>query len=675
MNSRMQSGPLLRVLVVLGALLALLIAYYWVHKPFDARFALALGGSGLDLLTGGLLIAAGGGLGRWTLRRLDTGRLSRAERLALEAGIGLGLISLGALLLGLAGLFKGLVLWPALLLLAVLTRRPLVHWLRDGRQLMRSVWPSSGWTRLLAAFVLGLLAIALLLALMPPTAWDALTYHLVAPNRYLHAGQIIAAPDNHFLGFPELVETLYGVLLSLTGRDTSAAVLHAGFGLLALLAVGGLVRRQVSVRAGWLALALLLSSFSLWLLFSAPYVDLAVLAYSALVLVTLSQWRAARLDRWLIVTGGLLGCAVGVKYTVGVLAVAALFTVGRLEPRRIVRNGLLLGGSALVVFLPWALKGGLLYHNPVYPFFFNGLSWDAVRSQTFGLTGGLLGTPDAWQLPILPLAATVLGVERGAGFSFTTGPWLLTLPLLLIPARHWLPERSRTLIHTCLLLMLPLVLLWIGLAAISGLSIQTRFMVVLFPMAAVTGSLAVEGLAAGPRRPIDLAFLLRAMLVLTFLLGAIEPLQELARTRTLETAVGRLSRDDFLRANLGAYSAAMRAVAELPAGSQVRLMWEPRSYYCLRAGAAQGIDCIPDILFDHWALPLVQGAAPQAVLERWRSAGDTHLLVFDLGLDFVLDNGGTFQAYDATFRDALAAVAVPVWTDGQAYTLYAWAPE
>ena len=124
----------------------------------------------------------------------------------------------------------------------------------------------------------------------------------------------------------------------------------------------------------------------------------------------------------------------GVKYTAGMLAVAALVAIAVWAPRRFLRSAVILGGTAALAFLPWAIKGLGLYHNPVYPFFFIGLGWDATRSQAFGLTGGLLGTSDAWQLPILPLAATIFRVERGAGFSFTSGPWPLTLPLLLIPA-------------------------------------------------------------------------------------------------------------------------------------------------------------------------------------------------------------------------------------------------
>ena len=117
--------------------------------------------------------------------------LSTAERLALERGVGLGAIGLGALLLGLIGLFRGIVFGPLLLILAMWLRRSLLGWLRDAIRLVGRIMPAKGarWTGFLAGFVLVLLAAALILALAPPTAWDALTYHLVAPEVYLRAGR------------------------------------------------------------------------------------------------------------------------------------------------------------------------------------------------------------------------------------------------------------------------------------------------------------------------------------------------------------------------------------------------------------------------------------------------------------------------------------------------------
>src|SRR5215213_2240497 len=149
METKPAPGLIWRVIVVFVGMVALLLAYYWVHKPIDAGLALVLGGSLLDLLTVGALFAIAGGIGRRALLRLDLA-VTRPERLALEAVLGLGLVSLAALILGLAGLFRAVVMWPALLLTAVLLRHAVLGWLTDWRSMLDAIQLQGGWLRFLA---------------------------------------------------------------------------------------------------------------------------------------------------------------------------------------------------------------------------------------------------------------------------------------------------------------------------------------------------------------------------------------------------------------------------------------------------------------------------------------------------------------------------------------------
>src|SRR5262249_51549173 len=149
----------------------------------------------------------------------------------------------------------------------------------------------NGWIRFLMLATGFFLVTALLFAVAPPTAFDALNYHLVGPQRYLMVGRITAQTDNHFLGFPQGAEILYGLAMGLFGQETAAAPLHFAFGILGLLAIGGLVRRYTDKATAWLAVTLLVSATSIWLLFGWPYIDLAALAYGAAVLVAVATWR------------------------------------------------------------------------------------------------------------------------------------------------------------------------------------------------------------------------------------------------------------------------------------------------------------------------------------------------------------------------------------------------
>lgn len=704
----------LRLFIALTGIMAALVGYYWVHKPLDPTLIARLGGALLDGLAALLLALGSGGLGRRLLPWLARAGLSRAERVALEGLIGLGALGLLALLLGLAGQYRMAAFWALLTGLALLSRRAALGWAADARGVGGTViasmigrHPAPPFARMLLAFCGALLLLALLNALTPPTAFDALNYHLVGPARYLAAGAVTAQPDNHFLGFPQGVEILFGAALGLFGRETAAAPLHALYGLLGLLALGGLLRRHAGVEAGALAAALLLSAYSLWLLFGWAYADLALLGYGAAALVAVAALRGGAGDarRWALLLGVVTGCALGVKYTaVGLAGAAALALLlaglrrrdekqqhspqrhrgdsGNAEvagtrqvvsaPGRALILLAIFGGAAGAVFLPWALKGLLLYHNPVYPFAFGGLNWDAERAAIFSTAGqGLLGTERAWQLLALPLAATVFGVEKGEGFSFSAGPWLLTAPFLLALTWDGLNADARRLARAALALGAPLLVFWAALAATSGIGAQTRLMTMALPAAAALGALGMQGMAGWPRRPFNLLFVVRALLALTLVFALLDAARQTVSSQVLPYLMGTISREQYRAANIvpggAAYTQMAARLAGLPAGSQVRLLFEPRTYDCPRALA-----CLGDILFDHWARALRNERTPEAVFAGWRAAGDDYVVVFNPGYEFNAQDA-RFAAENALFPAALDAAMTPLWTDAAGfYTLYTW---
>jgi hypothetical protein len=672
-----------RVIAAVVFLLAILASYYWAHKPIDPNngqdlaFVGVMGGALLDLLTVSLITMITGGLGRriYSMIALESLAISCAERVALEGLLGLGILGWIALLLGMVGLFTGAALWLALLVIAVTCIRGVFGWLRDTLALARYTFrPEAGWSRFLAVIVLILLLLALLHTLTPPTAFDSINYHLVGPTRYLAAGRIIAYSDNHFLGFPQGVEILYGVAIGLFGRDRAAAPLHFVFGLLGLLAVGGLVRRYSNPITGWLSITLIMSAFSIWLLFGWPYVDLGMLAYGAAVLAAAVMWREQLANgaavRWLTLMGVFGGLALGVKYTaLGLLLGLGVFILVS-SPRQAIRNGLIFGGVVLLAFLPWAIKGLLLYQNPIYPFVFGGLNWDVGRSNTFSTTGtGLLGSPNAWQLPILPLAASVFGMEKldAVGYTFTVGPWLLTAPFLLLLGWRWLDERARGLARTSLLLGLPMLGFWMVMASLSSIGVQTRLMMMAMPVAAVLGALGFHSLSRWPRKPLNVYFIAQTLIGLTLVFTVIDAIRETVHGDVVPYLTGDISRDAYLDAHLGIYINAMRRLGELPEGSQVRLLFENRAYYC-----PVTITCVPDILFDHWPRPLRMGLSPDDVFQSWQDSGDDYVMLFNPGYAFSAEDT-RFLDENALFPDALEDWMTPVWSDAvEGYTLYQW---
>ncbi len=690
-------SPALRAAIILSLVIALLVAYYAIHKPLtpeslasagaslgalaesgidSALMAAHLFGALLDIATVLTLLAVCGGIGRFILRRGWAGVTLTATELgdaALAALLGAGVVSALTLGAALAGWIHPLVLWAGLLVIGALTWRDALAWARAMATLWRTTFGGSASGRqelrpyiLLIAFFLGT---SFLLALAPPFSWDSMVYHLVGPQRYLDSGQMIAYSDNFYLGFPKSMEMLFVVTISAFGRDIPPALVHWGFGIFALILTAACIDKTIGRRGALTAVLLLLGSFNLWELFGWGYVDLAIMAYSAACFALILRWRETRVQRLLLLVGALIGIATGIKFTSAFLVAAIGVYVLVTEPRRVIRNGLIISVAALLCAAPWLLRAWALYGNPFFPLLGFGLNWDAARYDAFTREGfGMLTEPTAWQLVFLPLTATIFGYNLGPDTSFTLGPFLLPLGLVLPLVWRWLNDAQRIAARALIILALPIVALWTYLAATSNTGEQTRLAIALLPLGALLGALALHAVGKMPRKPLDLGFILRGALIVTTLLSATEMLTETLDRRPLNYLLGSVETDDFLAHNLGVWDGAMSRLAELPEGSSVRMMWELRNYHC-----PAHVTCIPDIMLDAWMYPLRRGSTPDEVFAGWRAQGDDYVLLYHLGYDFFTNDDIYSRTENLLFPAALEAHMTPVWTDQMGtYTLYTW---
>ena len=665
-------APLWRPLGAVLLAAGVLAAYFATHKPVPPESLPALLGTALDLLAAGLVLTAGLGVGRALLdliaRRagLDFDRAGRAARVSISGLLGLAVLSAAALALGLAGLFQSAALWLLLAVALVIGWRGLRATFRDLRELRAAARPDSRFAVFLLAFVLIQLGTALAVALAPPHGWDALTYHLVEPQRALAAGRIAGYSDNFYLGLPKLVETLYGLAMGLFGRDTAAAPIHFGFGLLGLLAVMGLARRWTGrAESGWLAAAFLLGGYNTWLLFGYAYVDLAVFALAAGAIVLALAWDYDRRTGWMLLAGLLAGSAAGVKYTAAPLTIALGLLVLVRARRAALRPLLVLTGAAALAYLPWALRGLLLYGNPIYPYLFGGLGWDAARTAAANQAGrGLLALGLAWHLPLLPFAVTATGA---AVYDYGIGTWLLTAPFLLVFGWPWVKPGQRRAVGNAVLLLAPLYLVWGIVAATTAVGMQPRLAIAIFPLMAALGALAIHAIEAMPKKPLQAGFILKALLAVTFSLSLLETAHEVIALRPLAPLAGITAQETYFRGGLGPLGDVLTRFDSLPDGARVRFLFEPRGSVC-----GTRITCFGDTLFDFWSGERRAGASPEEIFAGWASEGDSYLLFFNEGHRLWTEDGMTYwPVEDAELPAALESLGPPLCTSaGGLYSLY-----
>lgn len=357
-----------------------------------------------------LLAAAGYSLGaallaRWPRITLD----GPARKLVFRGAVGLGALAYLVLGLGLLGRLTPLTGWLLMALAAAAGAPALLAEARQRRRMSDRtaatevafarheqwphLWPGGAWPAWagwVIAAVLALLAFwAVRRALLPPQAYDDLSYHLAAPKIYARTGRVSILPWDHHSAFPFTLEMLYTLCL-LCGRATDAQLLNSLVGALAVLAVGLLGRDLGGPRVGWLAALIWAATPLVVDQFGTCYTELGFALYQLAAWLAMVEYLNLRVTaisftggaftpkprqpHWLPLLGLCAGFCVGVKWT-GVVAVAyllgAMLVLGlrdRLAGRALRADLLTVGLIATLVAAPWIARTWLATGNPVFPF-------------------------------------------------------------------------------------------------------------------------------------------------------------------------------------------------------------------------------------------------------------------------------------------------------------------
>ncbi len=613
-------------LAALAWCFGMIVLYFISHKPLTPGLAAALGLIIWRLVIALALVSLGGGIGSLIYRDAGSHPLAR---LALQAGLGLGALSLGVLIIGSTAGLPGWLLWLALpVLLAVFFRQERAWW-QEWRGL-GDLWKDNSRFSLWVSVLCGLLLICTLaVALAPPVKFDSLTYHLVQPNAYLSDGRVSYLPWIVMTGMPQNAEMLYTWAIAL-GGNSAATTLAWFFGVLALAGLAGYLYQCLDGRAAWAGIACLLAGFTTTMVMSWGYVDWLVMLMGLGTLVTLDGWRRTGQSRLLVLAGVFTGLAIGTKYTSGVLALAgSVALLWHVWKRRalLIPAFLKFGLAALLVSLPWFMKNWLTTGNPLYPFLYPAGAMTAVRLQVYQSVGSWGNWLDFF---LLPLRATYLGFDSGDGYMASIGPLLVGLGCLAWLARKNLSPEGRLSLENAVGLSLAGWLVWAVGNRLSGNLIQTRYYFSVFPAFAMLGAVGFWGIRRIQLPNIRLGMIVSALVVLVLGLNLVEVGVDVARQGALQVVLGLKDQESYLADNLGWYQPAMQAIRQLPDGDRTLLLFEARSLYCMPR-------CAPDEILDHWKRDRAALQDAGLIRQSWLNQGFTHVLFYRTGADFLVE--------------------------------------
>lgn len=329
-------------------------------------------------------------------------------------------------------------------------------------------------------------------ALLPTRAFDALSYHLEVPLRYLQAGRIIDLPENLYSYAPQLTHSLYGLALGLSGSDLAGLLNHLFFVLTLGTLWLGFKDRFGREGSAW-AMALAALSPMMLIEVANSGVDWSAAFYTLAALCLLSA-RKIVFGRVLL-AGILAGMAAGCRHHPLVYAIIlpplagfADDIVSRRNPR--IRTWVIYTGVAILAASPWYIRNWVFTGDPLFPLLANLMGKTDAGSGWVGGIVGVKSTALLWRWVLLPIKM----VFDPLSYSMTATigiQYLALLPLILW--RKWRASGNRFLLFWLILAFLawylnyrtarysmPILLLaalWLGTAlagAVKGSSMWSR---------------------------------------------------------------------------------------------------------------------------------------------------------------------------------------------------------
>lgn len=423
--------------------------------------------------------------------------------------------------------------------------------------------PQETWLTWAALGALAASAGALVSALAPPTAGDALCYHLEVPKTFLAEHRLVASADCAETTYPLLAEMTYLAALALDGPE-AAQLVHWEMGLLLAAAAVVLARPLVGASWAWIVGLVVLTAPAVSNQMTAPLNDAAL---AALATLALAGWRriveeGATYGRAAL-TGIVAGGALATKYLALMLLLAvAAVAWAELLRRPLARRDVLRGATLVAVVAasfagPWYLRAAWHRGNPVYPFFDGALGGAAPDKLPQHKRPLALAPLDALRAPW----SITFEPDRFGGRGHQPGPlFLAVLPAL------WTARRLRGLAALGAV-ALAYAVLWYALRQ------NARFLLPIAPIAALAAVWSVVEMARFPTVPRRLAWTAVGLLLA---LGAAWPAYR-AR-QAWRVALGRESRAEYLLAHEPTFLAALAANTDWRPGDRL-LSQDYRGYY------------------------------------------------------------------------------------------------
>jgi len=512
------------------------------------------------------------------------------------------------------------------------------------------------------------------ITLTPPfEAFDVLSYHLTQPERILQDGGLRAIDITPFW-YPNITENVYLWTLAMRA-ERAAQIMHFAWGMLAVFLVWRWATRIGGLEIGRKSLLLIASIGSLPILAGWAYADMALVFYTVAALYALYCYESTKLCSWVAITGIMAGFAMGVKYTSFMVPVVCGILILFKRPFiRSFKSALLFSVIAIVIAVPWYARNAVVMHNPFYPFVFDGLYWDSFRAEWYSNTGTGIGW-DISKIVLIPLDI-ILGHRELTSSDGNIGPvflillpptiWILLKRRIHIPGIANASSQTNTWSLTAIGLFAALSFVAWTLGVINSKVLwQIRFYYPALIPFAIPTAIGWDFLKQLDTPKLRLSYFMNALVTAVVAVVLFSNGQFVLQRNPLALAFGIQSRERFLERVNPSYASLIQLMDELPAAANVYALYEPRTYNLPRPTQ-------PDIPLYNFAHDLYLHHTSVEIIRQWQMQGYTHILVYERGRQFMLDNNPDYQspALQNALSETLGLLQLTKQTQDQVYSIY-----
>ena len=540
----------------------------------------------IELLIAIVLFTSVLGIGRCLLTAAGVFFRNGPEELCFSAVAGLGLLAYLFLLVGLAHLLYATVIYVLLAAWAVFGLFESYRVVQDFKTPIRKAVRGKTLSPIyaimagcaLVAFVLGMTR-----SLAPPHgATDPLAYQLALPKIFLLKHHLSFEPTITGALYPSFVGILFLIGISLQ-NGILAQLIHLFLGVLCVAAVCSFCRTYFSFRIGIWA-GTMFSFVPILVVFgSQGYVDVGLCFFQFMAFWAMINWIHSSDKKMLVLAGLTTGLALGTKHQgmpTLLLGVAAILLSGMLRRGGIAelfRDVVMFVAVAAIVVGPWYVRGYVEAGNPIWPvgnsLFDNAASFGL--SPTFG-QGATEGGGSLIQefIPSRNWFTTYWNSMSVWAWTFSPNGWQHAIGVYfisLVPG-FFIVRRAR------LATLLAISCGVYYMILVRFLHMNPRYALVLFAFLSILAGIVAEHLASsrnnGISRVFKIAFVATLCLNLAWCFA-------MARG-TLDVAMGRESREHFLRKTESNYGLFKFVNDNLDENAMVLLQGIVKGYYCDR---------------------------------------------------------------------------------------------